>query len=161
MRLPTFDYSVDGAYFVTICVQGRRCLLGHNIDDRVILTPTGEMATACWQAVPGHFSGDGLGLYVVMPNHFHGIVWISSDTSCGGKASTRSEERPTLGRIVGWFKYESTKRINALRGTPGLQVWQRNYYDHIVRTEEGLYKIAEYIEGNPLSWKRDEMNPDK
>ena len=172
MRLPHFDYSADGAYFVTICVDGHRCLLGEVVGDRVVLTPLGDAVAECWQAVGGHFGGVELGPFVVMPNHVHGIVWIARES--GGEANkglaltnvlSSSDGgvvgAPTLGQIIGWFKYESTKRINAVRGTPGMRFWQRNYYDHIVRTEEGLYRIAEYIEGNPSSWRRDEMNPDK
>jgi REP element-mobilizing transposase RayT len=161
MRLPDFNYGADGAYFVTICVEGRLCLLGEIVGDRAILTPLGHAVAECWQAVPGHFMCVDLGPFVIMPNHVHGMVWIASDSIDGGSTSKGLAGPPTLGQIIGWFKYESTKRINAVRGTPGLRVWQRNYYDHIVRTEEGLYAIAEYIDGNPRSWRRDEMNPAK
>ncbi len=172
MRLRDFDYSGDGAYFVTVCVEGRRCLLSEVVDGGVALTALGQMVAATWHAVADHFSCVELGPFVVMPNHFHGIVWIARES--GGEASKGlaltnvlpSSDGgvvgpPTLGQIIGWFKYESAKRINSTRGTPGLRLWQRNYYDHIVRTEDGLYAIAQYIEGNPGSWRRDEMNPDR
>ncbi len=160
MRLPDFDYGEDGAYFITICVEGRRCLLGEVVGDSMILSPCGDAVTGVWQALSGHFECVELGSFVVMPNHFHAIVWIARGGESNHEAISGAAKSPTLGQIVGWFKYESTRHINAMQGTPGRRLWQRGYYDHIVRSEAGLYAIAEYIEGNPGSWRRDEMNPD-
>jgi len=154
MRLADYDYSQNGAYFVSICLAGRRCLLGEIIGDRMVLNPLGEAVGEGWQTIAGHFHSVELGPFVVMPNHFHGIVWIASASPVEGLT-----DRPNLGQVIGWFKYESARRVNAMRGTPGERFWQRNYYDHIVRSEEGLYAIAEYIDGNPGSWQKDEMNP--
>ena len=67
--------------------------------------------------------------------------------------------KPTLGQIVAYFKYQSTKKINMLRNTQGRPVWQRNYYEHVIRDEKKLYAVRQYIRHNPLNWDKDEDNP--
>lgn len=90
-----------------------------------------------------------------MPNHVHFIVIINESNDCRGGVTP---PLPTLGNIIGYFKYQSTKQINIIRNTPGLPIWQRNYYEHIIRNEKELYEIRKYIKNNPLNWQDDEYN---
>ena len=94
--------------------------------------------------------------YIVMPNHFHGIIIINADCRGGVTPPLR---KYTLGQIVAYFKYQTTKQINQTRGTPGISLWQRNYYEHIIRNEKELDNICRYIEGNPVLWEYDHENP--
>ncbi len=103
-----------------------------------------------------------LDVFVTMPNHFHGILLLND--SCRGEAVPRPiVPRPvmpgSIGAILGQFKSIVTKRINTLRDNPGCPVWQRNYYEHVIRNETDLDNIRQYIENNPLKWDQDENNP--
>ena len=114
--------------------------------------------------------------FVVMPNHIHGIVWIVETGPVGrtdrvvgatgqvgahGRAPLQLQRPPrSLGSFIAGFKSAATKRINALRGAPGTPVWQRNYYEHIIRDERALDAIRRYIAANPLRWHLDRHNPD-
>ncbi len=92
-----------------------------------------------------------------MPNHFHGIVFLLDDRRGGSR--TAPTKRKPLGRLIGAFKTVSTQRINEIRNTPGSPVWQRNYYEHVIRNETDLEEIREYIQNNPLEWLEDENHP--
>lgn len=111
------------------------------------------------------YKGIGLDYYVVMPNHIHLIVIIEGRGGVSppqiehGNPKGRGIRAPTLGQIIGYFKYLTTKKINQLNETPGARFWQRNYYEHIVRGEQELQQIREYIQTNPLRWEVDRENP--
>ena len=130
-RLPTFDYASAGAYFVTICAHRRRVLFASD--------QLASAVTDCWHEIPSHFPVEPDG-FVVMPNHVHGILWLRA-----------GHARP-LRTIVGSFKSATARRVNELRRTPGEPVWQRGYYDHVIRDEADLSRIREYIETNPIRW---------
>ncbi len=165
LRLPDYDYSQSGAYFVTICVQARKSLLGSVVKEEMQLNDYGKMVVDCWQDLKDHFQDIELDAFVLMPNHVHGIIMISG----GETPPARKREciaggetpplRPTLGQIVGYLKYQSTKKINGLRGKQGERVWQRGYFEHVIRNEESLNRIREYIATNPLRWNLDRENP--
>lgn len=142
------------------------------------LNDAGEIARRCWEDIPHHFPSVELDAFVVMPNHMHGIIVITGP--CKGEASDFDRSRNTqipgsdasplrprpngtqpgsLPAIVQNFKSVSTRKINAARGAPGTPVWLRNYYEHIVRNEQELMAIREYILGNPAQWDDDENNP--
>jgi len=168
IRLRDFDYSADGAYFVTICTQGRECLFGEIVDGAMVLNDPGIMVEKWWQDVFGHFPNVVLDEYTIMPNHFHGIVLLkhvgagfprpmSTPENQGGE--TPPLRTPTLGQVVGYLKYQTTKQINQMRDNPGVPVWQRNYYERIIRDEEELTAIREYIADNPAKWAEDKENP--
>jgi REP element-mobilizing transposase RayT len=131
------------------------------------LNAMGHIAADCWQAVPRHFQMVELDAWVAMPNHFHCIVWIADvgathASPLHGNASPVRRSGPprrSLGTIIGSFKSAATKRINALRGTPGAPVWQRNYHEHIIRGDESLNHIRQYILDNPALWATDRENP--
>ena len=157
IRLPGHDYGSPGTYFVTICVQGRECLLGDVEDGQVLHSDLGRVVCTYWQRIPRHFTHVELGRWVVMPNHLRGIVTIVE----------RSEPSPlqgppsgSLGAIVGNFKSVTTRRINRMRRTPGVRFWQRNYWEHIVRNEASLNRIRAYIVDNPARWMEDQLHPE-
>ena len=156
IRLPGYDYAQTGAYFVTICVEDRECLLGRISQCEMTLTPFGRCVERAWYELGNHNPQVQLDSFVVMPNHVHGIIVIQNEevarlTNSGGSCS----KEKTLGRLVGSFKTMSTKTVNILRGTPGAQLWQRNYYERIVRDEEELGRIREYMHNNPAKWLED------
>ena len=144
---------------MTICTHGRECLLGEVVDERVRLHPIGAVIQACWDDLPSHFPCVELDTFVVMPNHVHGAIVL---TMVGAQhaAPLRDNVQPgSLGAIVRSFKSAATRRANQLRGTPGVPLWQRNFYEHIVSSEEDLAHVRQYIVDNPSTWAEDEDNP--
>ncbi|GIV57086.1 MAG: hypothetical protein KatS3mg054_0921 [Chloroflexus sp.] len=167
-----------GGYFITICTHDRACLFGEVVAGEMQVNAVGEVVCAEWfrtaQIRPYVRLYDDE--FVVMPNHIHGIIWIINDDvgatrrvahRVGATRRVAPTDPPrgpasgSIGAIVGQFKSITTKRINALRGTPGAPVWQRNYYEHIIRTEDALQRIREYIATNLLRWHLDRENPDE
>ena len=174
-RLRGYDYSQPGAYFVTICVQRRKCLFGTITDGKMRLNEIGQIVIECWNRIPQHFPSVELGESVIMPNHFHGIIsWGISETRDPqpfvGARSPRPPENvnnrkskvplPSLGKIMAYFKYQSTKHINQRHNTPGTRIWQRNYHDHIIRDDKDLQRLRQYIQNNPMKWELDQLHPD-
>jgi len=161
IRLKGYDYSQAGAYFITICTKDRACLFGEVVDGEMRLNALGQIVQDVWHDLPNHVNVV-LDAFVVMPNHVHGIVIIPDDTVVvvgAGSEPAPTTTRHGLPEIVRQFKTFSARRINELRGTPGLPVWQRNYYEHIIRNEESLHRIRAYIANNPLKWALDRENP--
>jgi putative transposase len=161
IRLPTYDYTSGGAYFVTICTQNGECLFGRIRDAGLSLNAAGQMVDAEWQRLPERFPTARLDTHVVMPNHFHGIVWIVENDVDDGDAI----RRPALGDIIGAFKSLTTQQY--IRGVRDRgwrpferRVWQRNYWEHVVRDEDSLNDIRQYIEANPERWVDDQLHPD-
>jgi putative transposase len=155
IRLKGFDYSRSAVYFVTICVQHRECLFGTISQNQLLLNDAGEMVSKEWLALPSRFPSIILDEFIVMPNHFHGIICILPDAA----------NNPTLGRIVGAFKSIVNNHYIAGVNTQNWQpfnkrLWQRNYYEHIVRDDSALEKIQGYIQNNPLTWELDSLHPD-
>ncbi len=166
IRLKNYDYSYPGAYFITICTQHRKYLFGNVIDGKMQLNKFGKIVKAEWLETPIIRQNVELDMFVIMPNHLHGIIVIVDDTNVGAYSNTplqktntfRSPSR-TLGAIIRGFKSAATKNINEYRWTPGIPVWQRNYYEHIIRSKGELSRIREYIHTNPLKWEFDRENP--
>ena len=139
------------------------------MNDVMVLSEIGQIVKEEWVRTSVVRPQVELDAFVVMPNHFHGVVVIheatSSRASVGATRRVAPTHRPTgpavgsVGAIIGQFKSIVTKRINALRGTPGVPVWQRNYYEHVVRSEGDLDSVRAYIINNPLHWAEDEYNP--
>lgn len=174
IRLKHYDYAQAGAYFVTICTHQRGCLFGAAANGAVRLNEYGCIAGDAWGELPGHYGYLALDAFVVMPNHVHGILVLPSDdvpvVGAGFKpAPTKSDpmtntpapamRRHGLPEIVRAFKTFSARRVNKIRQTPGVPVWQRGYYEHIIRDDESLRRIREYIWNNPAQWENDEENP--
>lgn len=182
LRLKDYDYSSAGAYFVTICSQNRQCLLGEIKHEEMILNEIGRIVLSGWNDLPIRFPTIDLDEFVIMPNHMHGIIvlgdnpnanrggWVPPPKSSGGALPPQGEkippvgegtsplQKPKLGNIIAYFKYQTSKQINQIYGSPGHRIWQRNYYEHIIRSEKSLAKIREYIVHNPLQWELDSEN---
>ena len=170
IRLKEWDYAEPGAYFVTICTYRRVHLFGRVVDGVMELNEFGEIVRACWDELPTHFPRVELDAFVVLPNHIHGIIVIIADDIVGATHASplhpRGPAPHSLGAIVGSFKSAVTRRINVLRETPGARVWQRNYWEHIIRNavrangRSPLHAIRRYIVYNPARWAWDRYNPD-
>ena len=165
IRLPAYDYAQPGAYFVTLVTQARESLFGQVIDGEMRLNGLGDVVAQEWRRT-GEMRDVGLDLFVVMPNHAHGILIVVGAHSRAPEHDPPEYGVPlyrpprSLGSLVAGFKSAVTKRINGMRGTPGLPVWQRNYYEHVIRDEEELNRIREYVASNPTHWEEDPENPD-
>jgi len=154
IRLRAYDYRQAGAYFVTLVCKNRELLFQ---DDRFR-----AIVEDAWRWLAEQHQFVDLDEYVVMPNHLHGIIGIRHARRGGSRtAPTRfASGRKPLGRLVGAFKTVSTKRINTIRHTPGALVWQRNYYEHVIRSDDELNHVRQYIVHNPANWLEDRENPD-
>ena len=187
IRLKGYDYSQPGAYFVTIGTQDRACLFGDVVDGEMRLNDAGRLVVAEWERIPERFPHIALDAFIVMPNHIHGILVITQHVGAGlvpaqDGATTRvaptnaqngvgvttfgatTRVAPTVGDVVGAFKSRVTveyiRRVKT-SGWPPFRgrLWQRNYYERIIRDEESLNRIREYIASNPLRWHLDRENP--
>jgi len=157
IRLKDYDYSQLGAYFVTICTENRESLFGKIVESEIVLSLFGKIVHDYWGNLPNHYRNVELDLFIIMPNHIHGIVVLNNDNP----VKNNSEDKlHGLAEVMRGFKTFSARQINQQRNTPGNAVWQRGYYDHIIRGEESLQKIRDYIESNPLKWEFDRDNPD-
>ncbi len=148
LRLPEFDYSQAGAYFITICADERRFLFGEIKGFQVAESEIGKIVSQCWEQLPRAYSFIALDSWVVMPNHFHGVIWIGSNNSA----------KKSLSRIIAGFKAMATSKCKEAKYCSKL--WQPNFYEHVIRSEKELLNIREYIANNPLNWETDSNNPD-
>jgi putative transposase len=161
IRLKGYDYSSNGAYFITICAQNRECLFGDIIDGKMELNDAGRIVESEWMKTNEIRREIELDAFVVMPNHIHGIVTISVGANGHSPLPTRRNGmgKQTISSFVAGFKSTVTKQINEMRQMPGAPVWQRNYYEHIIRDSESLGRIRKYIADNPVKWGYDKNNP--
>ena len=187
IRLKGYDYSQAGAYFVTICVQGRACLFGEIMRGEMHPSAAGRMVEQWWLELGRRYPAVQTDEYCVMPNLFHGIILITAADGAdatgaalrghsGGQPPASGQPRrvaptngavitaPTLGAVIDWFKTMTTNEY--IRGVKTLdwppferRVWQRNYYEHIIRSEAELNRIQAYIASNALRWALDMENP--
>jgi len=162
IRLREYDYASPGAYFVTLCTHGGEALFGQVVDGEMVLNECGRVIEEEWHSTARLRPYVRLDAYVIMPNHFHGILWIDhTGRGMARHAPTREFGKPvaaSLPTLVGAFKSAVTRRINQVRGTPGVQVWQRNYWEHVIRTDRALNAIRRYIADNPARWTLDRYN---
>ncbi len=164
IRLRAFDYRGAGSYFVTVCAFNRQGLFGDIVDGAIVPNVFGNIVEEEWHRCAALRPYVILDAFVVMPNHVHGIVCLNGSEK--GKArlvpTTGRFGQPaadSLGAIVGAFKSASTKRINQLRGTAGALLWQKNYFEHVIRNDQELARVREYIVANPARWPEDAENP--
>ena len=189
IRLKEYDYAQPGAYFVTVCVQNRQCLLGTIMDRRMRLNEAGQMIQSWWNRLSDKFPTIETDEFAVMPNHIHGVIIIvERDMVVGANPCVRPElgqtrgsatgqtrgsatgqtrgSAPTVGRIVQWFKTMTTNayirgvRQNGWKPFPG-KLWQRNYYERIIHNERELNAVRRYIRDNPARWANDMENPNR
>jgi putative transposase len=181
LRLKGFDYASSGAYFITICTEDRCCLFGiiasnERADtgvcpyNEMVLNDAGKMVADLWRQIPERYAGINLDEYVVMPNHIHGIIIINRERAVDTLSLQISESGQTQGSapallslpdIVKRFKSLTTKRyIDGVkdRGWKPFngKLWQRNYYEHVIRDDDDLNHIREYIQFNAANWEKDE-----
>ena len=142
-RLEYYDYSQNGAYFVTICTQDRKPVLGTIVGDGFpVPNQIGEIAEEYIRRISEKYSEVTVDRYVIMPDHIHILLRIDGT----GNPS------PTMGNVVGWYKYQVTKQVNLLRNMPGEKLFQRSYYDHVIRNQQDYDEIWQYIENKPRKW---------
>ncbi len=168
IRLKGYDYSQPGLYFITICVHNREHLFGEIVGGKMGMNDAGKIAEQEWLKTAEMRENVELLEYVIMPNHMHGIILLNDrrgTTRCRGtthRAPTIEQfGKPTsntIPTIVRGYKSAVTKKINMLRNMPGVPVWQRNYYEHIIRDQKSYYHIAKYIRNNPLKWRDDRFS---
>ena len=160
LRLKEYDYTQAGAYFVTICTHMRSCLFGQVRDDEMLLSPAGLIVEQELLRSPLVRPTLQLDEFVVMPNHLHFIaVFAPEEERTDQPLVPTGKVAPTLGNFLAQFKSIATKRMQAeLKMTTG-QIWQRGYYDHVIRDDEDLNRIRQYIIENPLAWALDTENP--
>ena len=181
IRLKDYDYSQAGAYFVTMCTFKKECLFGDIEDGKMRLNEFGEVVKRQWLQTGVVRASVELDEFQIMPNHFHGIIILNDnvgairrvalfpETCCSAPERAIHRIAPTgdiagavsgsIGAVIGQLKSIVTKQINAIRNTPGCPVWQRNYYEHIIRNEDEMDRIREYIINNSVKWAEDENNP--
>ena len=188
LRLKGYDYTHVGAYFVTIVTQDRSFLFGEIVGKEMWLNEAGEMVCRIWEMLPRRFPTIEIDLFVVMPNHLHGIIVINQpNRATTGVAPTKSTNvgaglvpaqntnrcpdhrgitriAPTLGDIIG--AYKSLTTVEYVRGVKTMRwatfsgrLWQRIYYEHVVRHDESLRDLQQYIFDNPAQWAFDKENP--
>ncbi len=165
VRLKAHDYSQPGAYFLTICTWNKECLFGKIVDGEMRVNEYGRVVQDEWSRTAVLRPNIILDAFIVMPNHCHGIVVITGPSKgvlqyapTTHAASLRSPSQ-TIGAIVRGFKSAATRRINILRCVSGVPVWQRNYYERVVRDDTEMHRTREYITSNPAGWLEDEENP--
>jgi REP element-mobilizing transposase RayT len=182
IRLPKYDYSQAGAYYVTIVTWHRGCLFGEVVNGEMRLNQYGEIVQAEWLDLPKRLRFLTLSVFIVMPNHFHGILFFFEavgathpgipDARLGkmsfpqldtegvdGSPLPRGPQPKSLGAVMAQFKSRVTKRLWKIPDLQGTPIWQRNYYEHIIRDEQDLKNKTDYIEANPMLWDQDDENP--
>ena len=163
MRLKDYDYAQDGYYFVTICAENKIEYFGKIIDGKIVLNEIGKIVNQCWLEIPKHFPDVLLDEHIIMPNHIHGVIAIENNNCVVGNENFRS--------LRGWHGAKSRSLSSIIRGFKiGVTkwccqnnydfVWQKSFYDHVIRNEKSLDKIRKYIVENPLKWELDRNNPE-
>ena len=164
IRLAGYDYTQAGMYFITICTHNRQNLFGEIVDGEMVLNESGKIVATCWQELARHFPNITLGEWVVMPNHIHGIIIIvvgrgEASAADASPLQPNGTQPGSIGAVVQNFKSVAARKINKLRGTAGQTVWQRNYWERIIRDEQAYQRIAQYIINNPAQWGADSLRP--
>jgi len=149
-------------YYVTICTARRALLLGKVENGEMWLNNAGHIVQRAWDELPAHYAGLETDAFVVMPNHVHGILVLHGAASESALVGAGLKPAPTrrhgLPEITRGFKTFSARRVNEQRKTSG-PLWQRNYYEHVIRDGESLDRIRRYIAENPSRWAFDRENP--
>jgi len=184
IRLRGYNYSLPGAYFVTVCAYRKQMLFGEIISGQMRMSHVGRVVETRWLSLPDHFDYVTLDEFVIMPNHFHAIAMVLGDDIdrtidgsdryvddvVGARHASPGDDacvvptgpRPrSLAALIGSFKSAVTKQVHEAGYGLGSPVWQRNYYEHIVRDEASLNRIREYISANPVRWEFDRENPER
>jgi len=177
IRLPDYDYSTPGAYFVTICTQNSMCAFGEIVNEEMQQAPAGEMVRYWWGEIPNKYLNVEIDdTFVIMPNHIHGTIIIRNVGAdrcvcpSNENVSTNKSKKPgehigsPLQQVIQWYKTMTTNAyIHGVKesGWPPFEgkLWQRNYYEHVIRNDRELQRVREYIMLNPIRWALDKENP--
>jgi len=182
IRLPEYDYAQAGAYYVTIVAWHRECLFGDVVNKDVKLNEAGKIVQWEWKELPKRLQFIEIGAFIVMPNHFHGILIFRENVRAtrqilinahsgnvslpnviidgiDGSPLPRGPQPKSLGAIMTQFKSRVTKKLWKIRSLKGTLIWQRNYWEHIIRNQKDLQNKTDYIEANPMLWDEDDNNP--
>jgi REP-associated tyrosine transposase len=164
IRIAKFDYSQPGCYFITICAFRMRCLFGRIQDARAALSPTGFAVRASWIDIPRHYPNVDIDAFVVMPNHFHGIVVIKERARRAVPLQNRGEAFQkvvpgSIPTIIRSYKSAVTRRVRADGANSSIEVWQSNYFERVIRDGAEFSKVSKYIHENPAMWHLDVDNP--
>lgn len=174
-RLPEYDYSQPGWYFVTLSTRNMSCLFGDVRNGVINLTDAGRMIERVWQELPSYSSRIGLDIFQVMPNHFHGILIIKADlerapiASVGEKHKGFPQQQPATGAPLSLLdliaRFKSLTTTQYIRGVKennwtrfDKKLWGTRFHDHVIRTESALQSIRSYIQNNPRKWDLDRLN---
>ena len=165
IRLPEYDYTQPGYYFLTLVTYRRINRFGEIDSKGMVINAIGKMVENEWERLPQRFPGVALDAYMVMPNHFHGVLCIMDDSAKSD--SSQPVERfghpvkASIPTIVRSFKAAVTLRSRRMLGDSDTQIWQGNYYERVIRNEQGLLAARLYIEENPMNWAEDQENPEQ
>lgn len=160
IRLPNYDYTQEGAYFITLVTHNRKWILSAVVESQIKLSPIGNIVKDIWQSIPLHFPQASVNHYVIMPNHIHGIINLVGARRAVPLQIFERFGKPVKGSlptIIRSFKSEVTRRVNIFRQTPGEKLWQRNYYEHVIRNEREFQILIDYIVTNPGNWCDDKL----
>ena len=157
LRLKNFDYSMPGAYFITICTHNRKCTLSRVVgaiheSPEMKLTDYGKIIDEIIQNIPARYKAN-IDTYVIMPNHIHLIIIITDDEELRAIHESPLRGRSIIPKVIGYIKMNASKEIHCQHGNT--TIWQRGFHDHIIRDRRDYEKIAKYIYENPLSWQSD------
>jgi len=172
-RLKGYDYSQEGAYFVTICTYQRIHLFGDVVNGKMEFSDFGQIAHSLWATISDHRSNIFLDAHVVMPNHMHGILFITDQqyspqtpvgmrraSSVASQNHSKGSRSGTLGTIIGAYKSAVTRNINQQMGLRSPIVWQDSFHDHIICSEQALNNLRQYVDTNPTRWAEDTLYKD-
>lgn len=160
-RYKDYDYNLPGYYFVTVCAQDMDLIFGNVRNGEMILNKWGEIVKRCWEEIPQHFESAELDHYTIMPNHLHGMVIINpNDKTNTAKVGNAKFAFPTeedrtkmlLSKMIQQFKRQVTIEIKTSFKVDEI-IWQKSFYDRVIRNEKELYQIRKYIKQNPLKWE--------
>ena len=151
IRIAHYDYATPGYYFITICAHLKKCHFGDIRHGNLVATQLGEIVSDTWISLPQLHPSIGLDEWVLMPNHLHGILFIQET---GSKEATIP-----LGQIICTYKSRVTTNTRRTLNFPDIKIWQRNYWERVIRNESELSDIREYIQNNPAKWELDKLNP--
>jgi REP element-mobilizing transposase RayT len=159
-RLPFYEYNRPGGYFITICSHERLCLFGAITESTITLSPTGQLVQDCWLDLPNHHKLE-LDYFIVMPNHVHSILMLTEASTAGRAPTLESFQKPVVNSvptIIRSYKSAVTKaaREHGMVGIDG--IWQRGYFERVLRNEHELIEARKYIEQNPQKWKLDQYH---
>ena len=160
IRLPNYDYTSSGYYFVTICTDDRNYYFGSIENGDMQLSDYGKIAQFCWVEIPNHFKHALLDEYIIMPNHIHGILILTDRKETNSNQVQEAFGKPvvgSLGTILRSYKSAVTKMIHEKDINSPKKIWQKGYYEKILRSEKGLFNVQRYINQNPKNWIKDRL----